>query len=143
MNGMSPVSNLLHLHCESVSSASHTPAISAWISLKKHKTVRSCAPFYAFPCIFLLETRSWRSWGSKTWAPYTDSHLRFPVSIYYPFLLRNCAQVLLIHDPKADKEAAAMDVLVGSLCDPPNLLGLAHFCEHMLFLGSGENSLCL
>lgn len=50
-------------------------------------------------------------------------------------------QVLLIHDPKADKEAAAMDVRVGSLCDPPNLLGLAHFCEHMLFLGSGESEL--
>lgn len=48
------------------------------------------------------------------------------------------AQVLLIHDPRADKEAAAMDVRVGSGSDPPNLLGLAHFCEHMLFLGSGQ-----
>lgn len=47
-------------------------------------------------------------------------------------------QVLLIHDPTTDKEAAAMDVRVGSMHDPPTMLGLAHFCEHMLFLGSGE-----
>lgn len=24
----------------------------------------------------------------------------------------------------------------GSLSDPPNISGLAHFCEHMLFLGT-------
>lgn len=33
-----------------------------------------------------------------------------------------------------------MDVRVGSKHDPPGLPGLAHFCEHMLFLGSGEPS---
>lgn len=25
---------------------------------------------------------------------------------------------------------------VGSLSDPPNIAGLSHFCEHMLFLGT-------
>lgn len=25
---------------------------------------------------------------------------------------------------------------LGSLSDPPNIAGLAHFCEHMLFLGT-------
>lgn len=44
-------------------------------------------------------------------------------------------KVLLIHDPETDREAAAMDVRVGSLSNPPSLLGLAHFCEHMLFDG--------
>lgn len=47
-------------------------------------------------------------------------------------------QVLLISDPDTDKEAAAMDVRVGYTSDPPHAQGIAHFCEHMLFLGTGE-----
>ena len=34
--------------------------------------------------------------------------------------------------------AAAMDVQVGHMSDPEELPGLAHFCEHMLFLGTGK-----
>ena len=45
------------------------------------------------------------------------------------------SQVLLVSDPSTDKAAAAMDVHIGHMSDPPNLPGLAHFCEHMLFLG--------
>ncbi|CAM9812921.1 unnamed protein product, partial [Sphacelaria rigidula] len=45
-------------------------------------------------------------------------------------------QALLIHDPDTDKEAAAMDVRVGQTSDPPHLQGTAHFCEHMLFMGT-------
>lgn len=48
-------------------------------------------------------------------------------------------QVLLISDPDTDKEAAAIDVRVGSSSDPPYLQGTAHFCEHMLFLGTGKS----
>ncbi|KAF9981491.1 Insulinase (Peptidase M16) [Modicella reniformis] len=50
--------------------------------------------------------------------------------------LRNDMEVLVMHDPKADKAAAAMDVHVGHLSDPDNLQGLAHFLEHLLFLGT-------
>ncbi|KAF9376695.1 Insulinase (Peptidase M16) [Podila verticillata] len=50
--------------------------------------------------------------------------------------LNNQLQVLLIHDAEADKSAAAMDVHVGHLSDPDNLQGLAHFLEHLLFLGT-------
>ena len=42
---------------------------------------------------------------------------------------------LLISDPDTEKSAAALDVRTGSLADPVELPGLAHFCEHMLFLG--------
>ena len=35
-----------------------------------------------------------------------------------------------------DQAAAAMSVGVGYFCDPENLPGIAHFCEHMLFLGT-------
>lgn len=50
--------------------------------------------------------------------------------------LENNLNAILVHDPKTDKAAAAMDVNVGHLSDPENLQGLAHFCEHLLFLGN-------
>ena len=45
-------------------------------------------------------------------------------------------QVLLVSDETTDKSAAALDVHIGHMSDPVNLPGLAHFCEHMLFLGT-------
>lgn len=50
--------------------------------------------------------------------------------------LTNGLKVMLISDPDTDKSAAAMDVNIGSMSDPWELPGLAHFCEHMLFLGT-------
>ena len=44
--------------------------------------------------------------------------------------------MLLISDSETDKSSAALDVHVGHLSDPWELPGLAHFCEHMLFLGT-------
>jgi len=55
---------------------------------------------------------------------------------YRCITLSNKLQVLIIHDKETDKASAAMDVNVGSLCDPENAMGIAHFCEHMLFLGT-------
>uniref|UniRef100_A0A3Q0QWJ7 Insulin-degrading enzyme n=1 Tax=Amphilophus citrinellus TaxID=61819 RepID=A0A3Q0QWJ7_AMPCI len=48
----------------------------------------------------------------------------------------NGLKAMLISDPTTDKSSAALDVHIGSLSDPPNISGLAHFCEHMLFLGT-------
>ncbi len=50
--------------------------------------------------------------------------------------LGNGLKVLLVSDPTTDKAAAALDVHVGHMKDPWKLPGLAHFCEHMLFLGT-------
>lgn len=50
--------------------------------------------------------------------------------------LPNNMNVLLVSDPTTDKAAAAINVSVGSFSDPWELPGLAHFCEHMLFLGT-------
>lgn len=50
--------------------------------------------------------------------------------------LPNRMRVLLISDPGTDKAAAALDVNVGSRQDPADRQGLAHFLEHMLFLGT-------
>jgi secreted Zn-dependent insulinase-like peptidase len=55
---------------------------------------------------------------------------------YGYFRLDNGLQVLLISEPDTDKAAAALDVHVGSSDDPEDRQGLAHFLEHMLFLGT-------
>jgi len=51
-------------------------------------------------------------------------------------MLRSGLRVLLVEDPEAQKSSYAMAVEVGSLEDPKDFQGLAHFCEHMVFLGS-------
>jgi insulysin len=53
---------------------------------------------------------------------------------YRHFVLGNEMDVLLISDPETEKASAACDVYVGQLCD--TLPGIAHFCEHMLFIGT-------
>lgn len=50
--------------------------------------------------------------------------------------LNNELRVLLVSDEAADKAAASLDVNVGSADDPVDRAGLAHFLEHMLFLGT-------
>ena len=55
---------------------------------------------------------------------------------YRVLRLENGLRVLLVSDPGTDKSAAALNVAVGHLNDPWELPGLAHFCEHMLFLGT-------
>ncbi len=61
--------------------------------------------------------------------PYDERTFEF-------FTLENQLKVLLISDPDAEKSAAALDVFVGSGEDPVERFGLAHFLEHMLFLGT-------
>ncbi|MFQ5755965.1 MAG: insulinase family protein, partial [Acidiferrobacterales bacterium] len=55
---------------------------------------------------------------------------------YASFELPNKLKVLVVSDPTTDKAAAALDVFVGTSSDPENRQGLAHFLEHMLFLGT-------
>ncbi|PIC23637.1 hypothetical protein B9Z55_017267 [Caenorhabditis nigoni] len=43
-----------------------------------------------------------------------------------------------LSDPTTDKSAVALDVKVGSLMDPWEIPGLAHLCEHMLFMGTAK-----
>ncbi|MFQ5449095.1 MAG: insulinase family protein [Nitrospinaceae bacterium] len=50
--------------------------------------------------------------------------------------LKNGLGVLLIYDPDVHRDAAALSVGTGSLYDPDNKMGLAHYLEHMLFLGT-------
>jgi insulysin len=56
--------------------------------------------------------------------------------LYRRVELDNGLTVLLIADTEAEKAAASLAVFSGSNEDPDDRLGLAHFLEHMLFLGT-------
>ncbi len=51
-------------------------------------------------------------------------------------ILDNGLKIYLLSDPKLNKASASMNVEVGSLENPEGRDGLAHFLEHMLFLGT-------
>lgn len=55
---------------------------------------------------------------------------------YYPLTLDNGLRVVVVHNPLTDRSAAAIAVNVGHFNDPKDRQGLAHFLEHMLFLGT-------
>ncbi len=57
---------------------------------------------------------------------------------YRALVLDNGMKVLLASDQDADKAAVAVDVNAGSNSDPADFAGLAHFLEHMLFLGTAK-----
>ena len=55
---------------------------------------------------------------------------------YKTLTLNNQIEVVLVSDPTAEKSAAALSVGVGLLHDPMSQQGMAHYLEHMLFLGT-------
>lgn len=61
--------------------------------------------------------------------------------MYRYIKLSNNIRCVLVQDQDAEKSSACMYVGTGSLSDPKRpdggvIDGLAHFCEHMLFLGT-------
>ncbi|ONH64994.1 putative protease AXL1 [Cyberlindnera fabianii] len=63
--------------------------------------------------------------------PYTSSGRSHKVII-----LPNGILTLLVSDPSEDLASAAICVAAGAHNDPDDIAGLAHFCEHLLLLGS-------
>ena len=55
---------------------------------------------------------------------------------YQSIILANQLEVMLVSDPSIEKSAAALSVAVGSFQEPKSFGGLAHYLEHMLFLGT-------
>lgn len=79
--------------------------------------------------------------GSQAAAPFAvftkDLEISAQDDMRYRLVrLANGLEALVIQDPKTDKSSAAMDIRVGHLSDPEELQGLAHFCEHLLFMGT-------
>ena len=57
--------------------------------------------------------------------------------LYRYLRLPNDLRCLLVQDHGVEKSGACLTVGgVGSILDPPHANGLAHFLEHMLFLGT-------
>lgn len=56
--------------------------------------------------------------------------------VFQSITLQNGLDVILVSDPQSDKSAAALNVHDGSWANPADVQGLAHFLEHMLFLGT-------
>lgn len=55
----------------------------------------------------------------------------------YQYLeLNNGMKIVLISDKDSEKASAVLQVNLGSFSDPEKFAGLAHFLEHMLFLGT-------
>ena len=52
--------------------------------------------------------------------------------------LENGLEVMLVSDPTVEKSAAALSVGLGAASDPEAYPGMAHYLEHMLFMGSAQ-----
>ena len=59
-------------------------------------------------------------------------------AVFRHLTLDNGLRVILVSDPKFNKSAASLVVNVGQIDDPKEHEGLAHFTEHMLFLGTDK-----
>ena len=55
---------------------------------------------------------------------------------YNTFLLKNGMEVITVSDPELATSAATLSVGVGAFQDPEEAQGVAHFLEHMIFMGS-------
>ena len=70
--------------------------------------------------------------------PMTEKTNKHPLdqSKSKKLILDNGLKIFLLSDPNFNKASASMNVDVGSLENPEGRDGLAHFLEHMLFLGT-------
>lgn len=55
---------------------------------------------------------------------------------YEVFMLKNGIEVITVSDPDLATSAATLSVGVGQFQDPEDAQGIAHFLEHMIFMGS-------
>ena len=72
--------------------------------------------------------------------PELPARLRAPSdqAQFRRLVLPNGLKVLLVSDPKFNKSGAALMMPVGQIDDPAAREGMAHFLEHMLFLGTAK-----
>ncbi|SFX77755.1 insulinase family protein [Marinospirillum alkaliphilum] len=80
-----------------------------------------------------LSACSMMPFQTKTLTPVTSPN---DSRSYAGLQLPNGLRVLVISDAEADRAAASMNVAAGSFHEPDEWPGLAHFLEHMLFLGT-------
>ncbi|WP_409160657.1 pitrilysin [Pectobacterium sp. B2J-2] len=78
------------------------------------------------------------SWAQTGWQPLAQTIRKSEKDPrqYQAIKLDNGMTVLLVSDPQAPKSLASLALPIGSLDDPNNQLGLAHYLEHMVLMGS-------
>lgn len=88
--------------------------------------------------IFLLWLWMPVSWASTGWQPLAETihKSQHDQRKYQAIKLADGMTVLLVSDQDAPKSLAALALPVGTLEDPDNQLGLAHYLEHMVLMGS-------
>lgn len=107
----------------------------------KHKTTRTAHFFAVFQSVFVVGLvallAACAGISTSPNSKYIDIVKSPNDTREYRYLeLPNAMKVLLVSDPDSSKAAAAMNVAVGSGDNPAGREGLAHFLEHMLFLGT-------
>lgn len=98
-------------------------------------------PSFRFPFSSLFKKHKVSAMSSTYTILADDSAIEKPLldDRHYRFIKldSNDLHVLLINDPTTDRSAASLDVHVGSFADKQyGVPGLAHFCEHLLFMGT-------
>lgn len=95
--------------------------------------------------IFSFQTQIFSEEPTETTPDYTLIDDKAKTAILTPALserktlkirLKNGLEAFIISDPKTDKSGAVLSVKAGSWEDPLEYPGIAHFLEHMLFLGT-------
>lgn len=78
------------------------------------------------------------SWAAPKWQPLAEkiNKSEHDPRHYQAIKLANGMTVLLVSDAMAPKSLAALALPVGSLEDPNSQLGMAHYLEHMVLMGS-------
>ncbi|MGB9098942.1 pitrilysin [Erwinia sp.] len=91
-----------------------------------------------FTTLFLLFTLSPLVQAQPGWQPIPETIRKSEKDPrqYQAIKLDNGMTVLLVSDPQATKSLSALTIPVGSLENPRNQQGLAHYLEHMLLMGS-------
>lgn len=96
-------------------------------------------PFVWMAGLFLVFT-FWLplSWADAGWQPLEQTIRKSEKDPrqYQAIKLDNGMTVLLVSDPQATKSLASLALPIGSLDDPNRQLGLAHYLEHMVLMGS-------
>ena len=60
--------------------------------------------------------------------------------VFHTDILKNGVKTICVYDKDTEKTSVTVSVNIGSYMDPKDSQGLAHFLEHMLFLGSKKYS---
>ncbi|WP_042959111.1 pitrilysin [Erwinia tasmaniensis] len=98
--------------------------------------MRRCAVWLA--CFVTVTLFSPLTHAQAGWQPLTETIRKSEKDPrqYQAIKLDNGMTVLLVSDAKATKSLAALTLPVGSLENPHDQLGLAHYLEHMVLMGS-------